>query len=72
MVVAVHRLLIVNRDQTKLNEMMSKTTSLFEADATCGRVPYLVKYTHCSQRSLCYKRPVRSAPSSNALLLLYD
>ena len=34
---------------------MSKTTSLFEADATWGRLPYLVKYTHCSQRSLRYE-----------------
>ena len=40
---------------------MSKTTSLFEADATWGRLPYLMKYVHCSQRSLHYERPVRSA-----------
>ena len=51
---------------------MSKTTSVFEADATWGRLPYLVKYAHCSQRSLRYERPVRSTPSSNVLLLLYD
>ena len=72
MVVAVHGLLIVNRDQTELNYIMSKTTSLFEADATWGRLPYLVKYAHCSQQSLRYERPVRSALSSNVLLLLYD
>ena len=41
---------------------MSKTTSLSEADATWGRLPYLVKYAHCSQRSFHYERSVRSAP----------
>ena len=40
---------------------MSRTTSVFEADATWERLPYLVKYTHCSQQSLCNER-VRCAP----------
>ena len=46
MVAAVHRLLIVKQDQTRLELITSKTASLSEADATWGRLPYLVNYAH--------------------------
>ena len=46
MVVAVHGLLIVKRDQTRLELIISKTAYLSEVDATWGRLPYLVNYAH--------------------------
>ena len=42
--------------------MMSKTTSLFEADATWGRLPYLVKYAHCSQTKLALRETSKKCP----------
>ena len=35
--------------------MMSKTTSLLEADATWGRLPYLVKYAHWPRTKLALR-----------------
>ena len=46
MAAAVHGLLIVKRDQTRLELIISKTASLSEADATWGRLPYLANYAH--------------------------
>ena len=41
---------------------MSETTSLFEADATWGRLPYLVKYAHWPQTKLTLWETSRKCP----------
>ena len=41
---------------------MSKTTSLFEADATWGRLPYLVKYAHWPQTKLALWETSKKCP----------